>query len=283
MTKIRKLAVAVAIASVSTLASAGLPPEAPTMYGTGPAAGNVASTNLSAQERAAYALLESMMQVAEAKIHATGCTPVELKLSVFSGANPAPLTEGTATLGLGSTAVKLKAVADAAPTYQGQKFNVTTTQAGEINGTPVGGYTGSHTYNAANNMMVGTMTLVTAVSVNGVPNQFQGSIIKDFYMGAAGAADAHIVFDWGLQALLKGNFPVEKYWQRSKVRRSDGGNGQTAFVKDRLVGPSSCRIAIFMDGTNAPLSNSFSQSGLLKIQAVAPAAAASELSDVIDI
>ncbi|MCB1873315.1 MAG: hypothetical protein KDI49_15155, partial [Gammaproteobacteria bacterium] len=65
---------------------------------------NVASTNMSAQERAAYALLESMMQLTEAKIHSSGCTPVALPLTVFSGYSPAPLTEGYATLGIGSTA-----------------------------------------------------------------------------------------------------------------------------------------------------------------------------------
>ncbi|MCB1873322.1 MAG: hypothetical protein KDI49_15205, partial [Gammaproteobacteria bacterium] len=95
-------------------------------------------------------------------------------------------------------------------------------------------------------------------------------VIKDFYMGVPGKAGAHNIFDWGLQSLDKGSFPVEKYWQRSKTRRSDGGNGQTAFVKDRLVGPSPCRIAIYMEGTNAPLSNSFNQVGTLEIKAVLP-------------
>lgn len=89
-------------------------------------------------------------------------------------------------------------------------------------------------------------------------------------MGESGKPGAYNIFDWGLQSLDKGGFPIEKYWQRSKVRRSDGGNGKTAFVKDRLVGPSPCRIAIFLDGQNAPLSLIFYQSGILKIQTLKP-------------
>ncbi|MCB1873398.1 MAG: hypothetical protein KDI49_15600, partial [Gammaproteobacteria bacterium] len=139
MTKIKMLAAAVAVAGVSTMAGAAAPypPAAPTIYNGGPAASNVASTNMSAQERASYALLESMLQLAEAKIHASGCTPLALKLSVYSNSAPA-LTEGYATLGIGSTAVKLKAVAKAAPTYQGQKFDITTDKDGEIGGYPIG-------------------------------------------------------------------------------------------------------------------------------------------------
>ena len=271
MTKIKMLAAAVAVAGVSTMAGAAAPypPAAPTIYNGGPAASNVASTNMSAQERASYALLESMLQLAEAKIHASGCTPLALKLSVYSNSAPA-LTEGYATLGIGSTAVKLKAVAKAAPTYQGQKFDITTDKDGEIGGYPIGGLIAEHAFNAANNLMVGIMKNVTATSVNWQDNFFQGTVIKDFYMGESGKPGAYNIFDWGLQSLDKGGFPIEKYWQRSKVRRSDGGNGKTAFVKDRLVGPSPCRIAIFLDGQNAPLSLIFYQSGILKIQTLKP-------------
>jgi hypothetical protein len=284
MTKIKMLAAAVAVASVSSLAVADVPPGPPSVYGPGPFSGTVSSTNLSPQERAAYALLEGMMQLAEAKIHAGGCTPVDLPLTVLS-TSPAPVT-GTATLGFGFNAVVLNAAATATPTFQGQNIGVSQTGAGYIGSTAVAAYTGNHIYNSANNLMVGAMHTGTAVSINGVANQFTGSIIKDFYLGTATADtnDNHIVYDWGLQSLSKGGFPVEKYWQRSKVRRSDGGNGFTAFVKDRLVGPSICRISIYMEGVNSPPQKSFSQSGYLQIlNTEAPSVAPADINKVVDI
>ncbi|MCB1863749.1 MAG: hypothetical protein KDI47_18760, partial [Gammaproteobacteria bacterium] len=97
MTKIKMLAAGVAVASVSTLASAN-PPDAPTVYATGPMSPAVNSTNLSAQERAAFALLEGILQSVEGKIHAAGCVALTLPLKVYSDALTDPVV-GNAKLG----------------------------------------------------------------------------------------------------------------------------------------------------------------------------------------
>jgi hypothetical protein len=106
------------------------------------------------------------------------------------------------------------------------------------------------------------------MSINWTIDDYTGKVIKDFYMGSAapgetGFTNAHIVYDWGLQALLKKGYPVEKYWQRSKTQRSNGVQGKTVFVKDRLVGVVPCRITIALAGLNQV--GIFQQSGSLTI------------------
>ena len=281
MTKIKMLAAAVAVASVSTLASAN-PPDAPAVYATGPMSPAVNSTNLSAQERAAFALLEGILQSVEGKIHAAGCVALTLPLKVYSDALTDPVV-GNAKLGTTPADMTLVATG-VAPTFRGQIINVTQAPAaGYIGNTPVTDYASNMVFNSANNMMVGAMTQVNVMSINWVPNQFTGYVIKDFYMGNDKnvPSDAHIVYDWGLQSLSKEGYPVEKYWQRSKTRRSDGGNGQTAFVKDRLVGVVPCRIAISLSGLNQ--FGIFQQTGTLSIQPVAPAAATPEIDNIPNI
>ncbi|MCB1851212.1 MAG: hypothetical protein KDI83_10635 [Gammaproteobacteria bacterium] len=284
MTKINILAAAIAVASVSSLAAAAPPPGAPSVYNNGPFTPAMNVTNLSEQERVAYALLEGIMQSAEAKIHAHGCQAVTLPLSVYVDAVG---TTPTATLGAQANdrlILSLKTVVDGG--FRGKTYNLGQDVAGFINGTPVFGYLGTMIYNSANNMMLGNME-VNVLSSNWVPNKFTGHVVKDFYMGSAvgsegagagggddqgrveGTDEQHLVFDWGLQSLLKESYPVEKYWQRSKSRRSDGGNGQTAFVKDRLVGVTPCRIAIALSGLNQV--DIFWQTGSLTISTLKPA------------
>ncbi|MCP5407546.1 MAG: hypothetical protein H6968_02150 [Chromatiaceae bacterium] len=278
MTKIKMLAAAVAVASVSTLASAN-PPDAPTVYATGPMSPAVNSTNLSAQERAAFALLEGILQSVEGKIHAAGCVALTLPLKVYSDALTDPVV-GNAKLGTAPADMTLVATG-VAPTFRGQIINVAQNPAaGYVGNTPVSDYASNMVFNSANNMMVGAMTQVNVMSINWVPNQFTGYVIKDFYMGTTAGGDAHIVYDWGLQSLSKEGYPVEKYWQRSKTRRSDGGNGQTAFVKDRLVGVVPCRIAISLSGLNQ--FGIFQQTGTVSIQPapVLPGTPATEITTI---
>ncbi len=265
MTKLSVAIVAILVAAVSTLANAATP-EAPDVYDLGPLSPRTATITLSPQERAAYALLEGMLQSAEGMIHANGCTPLTLPLEVYSDAFAMPVI-GDATLGIAPNSLVLNA-AGLASHFRGQTFNVYQAGVvGYISGTLVTGYDSTMTYNSANNLMVGYMDQVNVMSINWVPNQFTGYVIKDFYMGI-GLDDTHIAYDWGLQSLSKEGYPVEKYWQRSKVRRSDGGIGQTVFVKDRLVGVTKCRITVALEGLNVP--GLFWQDGTLAISQTAP-------------
>ncbi len=90
-------------------------------------------------------------------------------------------------------------------------------------------------------------------------------VIKDFYRGSLDntTVEYYNIYDWGLQSLDKLGYPVNKYWQRSKSHRDDGSIGRTVFVKDRLVGSTSCRILIDTTGFNNQ--DFFQQTGTISI------------------
>ncbi|MCB1759962.1 MAG: hypothetical protein KDI68_09325 [Gammaproteobacteria bacterium] len=264
MTKIKTLAAAVAIASISGFANADAP-GAPSVYDSGPMSPALNTTNLSDQERAAFAALEAVMQATEGRIHSAGCPSVSLPLKVYSDALTSPVI-GNASMGQSPNSIAFNVTGEAA-NYRGQKFNIAQNGNGYINGTAVNAYAGQMIFNSANNMMVGDMTALQVMSINWTIDDYTGKVIKDFYMGTGQGAgevpDSHIVYDWGLQALLKKGYPVEKYWQRSKTQRSNGVQGKTVFVKDRLVGVVPCRITIALAGLNQV--GVFQQSGTLTI------------------
>lgn len=279
MDRLSLTAAGVIFAVGSAVAGAAPPPAAPAVYNSGPFSPRDSLVSLSTQERAAFALLEGILQSAEGKVHATGCIPATLPLEVYSDALTDPVV-GDATLGVAPNSLKLKATGFT-PNFRGQIIAVKQDPAaGFINGTPVTDYTSNFVFNSANNMMVGLMTQVNVMSINWIPNQFTGYVIKDFYMGI-NEVDSHIVYDWGLQSLTKEGYPIEKYWQRSKVRRSDGAIGQTAFVKDRLVGVTKCRITAALSGYNAP--DLFWQSGTLTISQASPGDPVPEFDAIPDI
>jgi hypothetical protein len=261
MTKLKAIVAAMVVVGVSNAYAA--PPDVPAGYATGPLSPVTNTTKLSVHERAAFAMIEALLQMTEGKIHADGCTPtaVGIPADVYSDAL------GLHEAELGTFGNKVNLVATVLPAiFRGQQINTNQVPAvGAIAGTPVGNFASAMFFNAANNMMVGQMR-VDVMGANGALNQFTGLVIKDFYMGKAPLD--HVVIDWGLQSLSKLGYPVEKYWQRSQTRRSDGGIGRTVFVKDRLVGNTKCRITIDLSGTNAP--DLFWETGTLSISTAAP-------------
>jgi hypothetical protein len=288
MTKIKMLAAAVAVASVSTIAMAAAP-TAPEKYNTGPLSPGANKTALTEQERVAYALLEGLMQATEGYIHGNGCDAIDEPVKVYSdalGTDPSDATKrliiGNASLGTVPGIFNLEAVADNQDNFRGQVIEVD--QTGDpamqyINGKEVANFSNTMTYNSANNMMVGEMS----VSVQGEHglNSYSGYVIKDFYKGekkTGGDNELYLVIDWGLQSLSKEDYPLEKYWQRSKVHHSDGDDGRTVFVKDRLVGVTKCRITISLNGANAD--SVVDQSGNLVVEKVAPDATSGALDSV---
>ena len=299
--KLAATAAAFALASAPALVDAAAP-EAPAIYATGPASPRTATTDLSVHERIAFALLEGVMQSVEGYVHSNGCpaTAVSLPLEVYSDALGSLNILGDATLGTFPDLFKLNATAESSGNFRGQIIDVVQATAAApaniynpfndplpqyINGKPTANFVNKMTYNSANNMMVGDMSVDT-MSINGFLNSFKGLVIKDFYKGEDKSGTTNdpldnelfLIIDWGLQSLSKYDYPVEKYWQRSKTRRSDGGNGQTVFVKDRLVGVTPCRITVALSGSNGP--SIFNQAGSLSIESVTPSTTSTELNAV---
>ncbi len=278
MKKCTLYASAALLAGFSTVALSVDPPQSPGVYAGGPTSPAVASTNMAESERIAFGLLESTMQVAEAKIHATSCasTAGSYPLSVVADTNNVFAGNYTATIVSFGGAYSLVATPlPIVPQPGGQKIDIADTGAGIFDGSTVGGFRGRAIYNDANNILFQRGSL-SVVGNNGTPDRYQGRVIKDFYQGTQGA-NAYEIFDWGLQTLHKFSYPVNKYWQRSKAHRSDGSQGRTVFVKDRLVGQSRCRITVDVSGLNDGF-EFIQQAGTLTVSTDAPAAPVAEFS-----
>ncbi len=278
MKKYTTYAAAALMAGFSSVALSVDPPSSPAVYAGGPTSPAVASTNMSEAERIVFALLEASMQVAEAKIHATSCgsTAGSYQLSAVSDINnPFPGNNSATIVSFGGSYTLVANPLPIIPAPGGQKIDIADTGAGIFDGSTVAVFRGRAIYNDANNILF-QRGAVSVVGNNGNPDRYQGRVIKDFYQGTQGA-NAYEIFDWGLQTLHKFSYPVNKYWQRSKAHRSDGSNGRTVFVKDRLVGQSRCRITVDVAGLNDGF-EFIQQAGTLTVSTVAPSTPVAEFS-----
>jgi len=260
------------LAAVSTAALAQEPPAAPGIYSAGPTSPLVASTDLSLAERTAYANYEAVMQIAEARIHATSCSTSAGQFAVTAKSDGTVFSPSTNYVKVvsdgGSLTVSATSQLPDTIDNRGQLISVDMA-AGILKSKPVQLYHADVAFNGVNNMMDSTSS-VSVLSINNRFDKYYGKVIKDFYRGSLDdqTNEYYNIYDWGLQALDKLGYPVNKYWQRSKSHRDDGSIGRTVFVKDRLVGPTSCRITIDTSGFNNE--DFFDQTGWLKIAVVSP-------------
>jgi len=275
------------LVAISGAALAEAPTDVPARYVDGPLSPDVDTTNLSAAEKAAYSLYEGVLQTTEGVINATSCNEFTGTIKVFANGkttngtlNPAAINYAKITSSGGN--FRLDATVSPVQALRGQKVKVDQTGSGLLDLIPVDIYTSTFVYNSANNILVANSAAWSVEGSNGDFDEYKGSVIKDFYRGnlsvkptdkasptyAADLSEYNTIYDWGVQSVTKVNYPLEKYWQRSKSRRSDGVVGRTVFVKDRLVGEDTCRIIIDTAGTNS--ASTFSQDGFVQVLQVAP-------------
>jgi len=253
------------LAGLSATANAVSPPSPPPQYGPGPQAPLLNTTNLSAAERTAFALYEGVLKVTEAKIHATSCAAATFNIEVYTDGSLNSNTphngpnsiynQVKVTSSGGSNAPQFALNADVKPvaTGKGQQIQVRLANQGFLGSTKVSQFDATYAFNNLNNMLVTNNLTIGVVGINGgIPDVYTGNLIKDFYHGATDSnlPEYYNIYDWGLQSISKLGYPVNKWWQRSKTHRDDGVQGRTVWVKDRLVGASSCRIVIDTNGYN---------------------------------
>jgi len=248
------------------------------MYLNGPSSLQFQGLNLSAAEKAGYALAEGVMQMAEATILAkNSCTAAAGSYAITDfyasgdvGPEGAPSNTVTVLSPGGSFTIQAElGINDA---FRGQTMTLKTPTGGQLGTTALKEFSNAVSFNAAGTMMVAEGS-VKAKGVNNIYDLFQLKIIKDFYRDDAEGIvlpgeRVPVIYDWGLQSVSKLGYPLNKYWQRSKSLRDDGLEGYTHFVKDRLVGATSCRIDLYTTGSNN--ADYFSQSGTLTISTVKP-------------
>lgn len=265
--KINTLTSVILIGFATTAISAELP-NVPSIYDDGP---QQLSIDLSAAEMAAYALYEGVMQVTETIILASSCTAAAGSYSFNIAADGSIETPASNQISIfspgGLEAFVLRANLIASDPSRGQLLSVEQVGNGSLNADEFLGYSSQVAFNQLGTMM-DSVSRVNVKGVNGKFDSFQGKVIKDFYIDLNSGNELPYIYDWGLQDISKLNYPVNKYWQRSKSLRDDGVAGRTVFVKDRLTGSSACRIV--MDSTGSNNQDFFLQNGTLTISTEKP-------------
>lgn len=245
-----------------------LPP--PDIYNQGPASPSVASTDITGPERGAFALLEGIMQLAEARIAATNCSLSSgtYDIAVYSdGSVNSPNYNYAFINSPGSRPITLTATLKPWDSFWGQQVTINQIPGGGLKQVPITNYYAQGTYNAMGTIMEMNSS-VNVKGINGRLEALKGKVIKDFNRITDELTGLPYILDWGVQSIAKLDFPLQQYWQRSKVIRDDGGPGITVFVKDRIVGPNSCRIVI--DTQNYNNHDFFYQTGTLNISTSTP-------------
>jgi len=253
----------------ATMTAGAGAPDVPSIYSKGPL-GTKTSPYLFVQEKVAFALMESAMQAAEGVIYANGCSAAQGTWDI----NTEVFDDGKGSLEVSSNGVSqlnLSGVASALTKSPGGT-QVGVKGSGSLKGnSSITQFNSTAYYNTPGAMMVETANFGVK-SVNGNYDPLTGIVIKDFWKETSGkdcncSSAFPIIWDWGLQAILKNYVPQDKWWQRSAANRSDGEFGRTVFRKDRLYSAKnggSCSITIDMKGTND--ADFFGQSGTLVIK-----------------
>lgn len=227
------------------------PPEPPSVYGSGPTSPQVDNVGLFAPERAAYALLEGAVQEVEAVIAATNCATAAgiYDIYLFSDGSIHNPSANVLIVDSPASTFSLYASIDPEDPFRGQTMAVSQSEAGAFNQVALASYRANVAYNDKGTMMTLSSSLKVK-GINGLFNFLQASVTKNHYAALDSLDGLPYIFDWGLQSLARLGYPIQKYWQRAKALRDDDLHGRTRLVKDRLVGPTPCRIIIDMADYN---------------------------------
>lgn len=266
-----KILTAAILVGISSLANAE-PLPVPSIYNKGPATPILNTTDMRVEEKTAFSLMEAMMQTTESYVYAaTNCPSLSVDVEVYSHSDSAThYIEDNLYGGL-----RLNATPQTAVAHYGQAIDVKQAyKNGALearwNSRPIKNAKGLYVFNDVNNMMVNEKFGAQVKGQNIALDQFYGSVIKDFYYGNTflSTGQREVIYDYGLQALTKAGYPVNKWWQRSVSVRDDGQPACTVFQKDRLVGSSACRIVLSTTGYNQD--GLFWQKGKLTVAKVTP-------------
>jgi len=256
------------LAGLTVIAKADpLPP--PDIYSQGPASPLVSSTDISAAERSAYALLEGVMQMAEARIAATNCSLSSgtYEVLLFSDGSANNPDYNFVVVDSPASSFKLTATLNPWDSFWGQRMIINQQGSGGLKNVPLSNYYAQVAYNAQGTVMEMDSSF-NVIGNSGRFNALRGKVIKDFNLVTDNLTGLPYIVDWGAQSISKLGHPVQQYWQRSKVIRDDGFAGRTVFVKDRTTGPTSCRIVIDTHDYNNQ--DFFYQTGTLVISTSTP-------------
>jgi hypothetical protein len=240
--------------------SVGLPGSAPKLFPS---------------EQGAFKALEVAAQIVESRIVQKGCQEATFPIEIHTTFNGS----GTAVLGAAPSEVNLAIALGGASANNGRWYSVT--GSGALDGLIFSNINGKGSFNIGSTIQELSTTWSATSSVTTLPDEFKGTIIKDYWRLATlqsipnGFDDAgtpvSTVVDYGYQQVSKKNYVKAKYWQQSRTWRDDGVNAGTYWLKTRVAPAGTCAIEIKLAGYGeSPTDNveGFNEIGTLSVKSV---------------
>lgn len=224
---------------------------------------------LTATEKTAYSLLNSVMDIVSARVDAKNCYdfkgqyPVTLFATGVEGQRKQNnminvQLKNTPISVMGYPKTKIPEVGTQIVTAYGVTWDATIFN-------PVRYYRASYNFSPNDDLLEMTSNLELYLSVNLNTRAYTTEAITSFNRSASSDPNDSFAsyMGWGMSTLSNPEYPKHKFWQRFKMRRDEGSNGATYLVKDLLAYRQSCRAKIEMSGHNG--SDYISQEGYLTI------------------
>ncbi len=234
-----------------------------------------ANNALTTQERTAFSLLESIMDIVSAKIDASSCNEQRgrYQLTLFAtGVGGERRQNNRVTANLPDQVITVfgypKKLA------QGYGALVYTGYANIPNysniATALTKYEASYTFNSTSELVTMTSNLELRPPYFAAQLLYSTEAITSLSRVNTSemAGDYEPPLGWGISWLSNPEYPKSKYWQRFKFSQGNNINARTFFVRDLLAYRQSCRIKIDIGGYKGM--DNISQEGYLTIDMSSP-------------
>lgn len=225
-----------------------MPPE---IYANGPLSPINAKTDLFIPEMAAYAMLEAAMQQVQTVVSANSCINLvgTYDIDLYSDGSTFNPDSNFVVVDSPGSSFKLNAVITNNIQFRGQEISIKQFGNGAFKKVDIANYSARVSYNALGSIM-NTNSSTNVRGNDGRFTSYQGLLIHNFYRSTDENSGLPLILEFAQNSLSKLGYPIENFWQRSKLLRGDGATGRTILVKDRFVGPNACRIIVDLFGDN---------------------------------
>jgi len=227
-------------------------------------------------EQGAFKALEVATQMIESRIAQKGCEAAVYPFEVHTIYNGS----GNATLGLFPNPIILNVALGGASVNNGRWYTVS--GSGALDGMQMTILKSQGSFNIGSSIQELSTSWTATSSVTTKPDNFSGTLIKDYWRLAAlqpipegfdnAGTPVSTVIDYGYQQITKNNYSRTKYWQQSRTWRDDGVNAGTHWVKTRVAPAGlTCVIEVNLQGYGeSPTDNieGFNEKGTVRVKNV---------------
>jgi len=242
---------------------ANQPPRTPELYDTGPASALLSNTQLNTVDKTLYALYQAIISVSKGVVNSKSCTAVSGKYSVnvtVNGVVADPKNNQIIIKSVDNNKEPfiLQANVESPLEFRGQEIKIEQFGKGLLGDSVIEKFGSNASFNLEGSM-VSAENSFEINGINGVNEKFKNNTIDNLYI----STDPNQIHGWGSDSLSKLDFPIEKYWMRSKIWRQNGVFERVILANDRVIGASPCRI--LFESVQVKNQDKLMQTGILVI------------------